>query len=175
MSKSCLQLLLALFFCATASAATQPNIVLIYVDDLGYGDLGSFGHPVLQTPNLDTQASEGLKLTNYYAPAALCSPSRAGLLTGRYPYRTGIKSLIPEDSGIYLRDKEVTLAEVLKDAGYATALMGKWHLNSDLGNEKEPQPTNQGFDIFYGHNTTNRSDKRLVPSPVLHSNDDNAP
>ena len=139
-------------FCVNASAETQPNILLIYVDDLGYGDLGSYGHPVLQTPNIDALASDGLKFTNYHAPSALCSPSRAGLLTGRYPYRTGIKSWIPEDSGVYLRDAEITLAEVLRAAGYSTAIMGKWHLNSDLGSDQEPQPTDQGFDVFYGHN-----------------------
>ena len=133
-------------------ATAQPNIVLIYVDDLGFGDLGSYGHPVLQTPNIDALADQGLRLTSAYAPSALCSPSRAGLLTGRNPYRTGIKSWIPNDSGIYLRDAEITLAEVLKDAGYATAHIGKWHLNSDLGSESEPQPTDQGFDYYYGHN-----------------------
>ena len=88
----------ALLTSAASLAATQPNILLIYVDDLGYGDLGSYGHPVLQTPNLDALAADGLKLTSYYAPSALCSPSRAGLLTGRHPYRTGIRSWIPEDS-----------------------------------------------------------------------------
>jgi len=143
----CLQLL-----GSAVQAATQPNILLIYVDDLGYGDLGSYGHPVLQTPNIDALAANGLRLTSYYAPSAICSPSRAALLTGRLPYRTGIKSWIPEDSGIYLRDAEVTLAEVLKDAGYGTAHIGKWHLNSDLGSTREPQPTDQGFDYFYGHN-----------------------
>ena len=143
---------LTLLMLSATSSAAQPNILLIYVDDLGYGDLASFGHPVLKTPNLDALANDGLRLTNYYAPSALCSPSRAGLLTGRYPYRTGIKSWIPEDSGIYLRDEEITLAEILKAAGYATALIGKWHLNSDLGTDKEPQPTDQGFDYFYGHN-----------------------
>lgn len=136
----------------TANAADKPNILLIYVDDLGYGDLGSYGHPVLQTPNIDSLAAEGLKFTSNYSPSGLCSPSRAGLLTGRTPYRTGIKSWIPEDSGVYLRDHEVTLAEVLKDAGYATAHIGKWHLNSDLGSDTEPQPTDQGFDYYYGHN-----------------------
>ena len=137
---------------ATVSAATQPNILLIYVDDLGYGDLGSYGHPVLQTPHIDALAREGMRLTNYYAPSALCSPSRAGLLTGRHPYRTGIESWIPEDSGVYLRDEEITLAEVLRTAGYTTAHIGKWHLNSDLGSNTEPQPTDQGFDYYYGHN-----------------------
>jgi len=150
-SVSAVLLILALAVCP-ASAAEQPNILLIYVDDLGLGDLGSYGHPVLQTPNIDALAADGLKLTNYYAPSALCSPSRAGLLTGRHPYRTGIKSWIPEDSGVYLRDVEVTLAEVLKDAGYDTAHIGKWHLNSDLASNTEPQPTDQGFDYYYGHN-----------------------
>lgn len=146
-------------FCGTAVA--QPNILLIYVDDLGYGDLGSYGHAVIETPALDALAAEGLRLTSYYAPSALCSPSRAGLLTGRYPYRTGIRSWIPDDSGVYLRDQEITLAETLKAAGYQTAHIGKWHLNSDLGSVTEPQPTDQGFDYFYGHNAfqipTNRN------------------
>ncbi len=144
-----------LFFCcpgATAETQSRPNIVLIYVDDLGYGDLGSYGHPILQTPHIDALAEEGLKYTRNYSPSALCSPSRAGLLTGRTPYRTGIKSWIPEDSGVYLRDQEITIAEVLRDAGYATAHIGKWHLNSDLASTTEPQPTDQGFDYYYGHN-----------------------
>ena len=145
-------LLLCLFICCDLQAQARPNILLIYVDDLGYGDLGSFGHPVIQTPNIDRLANEGMTLTNYYAPSALCSPSRAGLLTGRIPYRSGIKSWIPEGTEIYLHDEEITLAEVLKGAGYATAIVGKWHLNSDLGSTDEPQPTDQGFDYFYGHN-----------------------
>lgn len=141
-----------LLFGAPPQAATQPNILLIYVDDLGLGDLGIYGHPVLQTPHIDALAHDGLRLSNYYAPSALCSPSRAGLLTGRHPYRTGIESWIPENSGVYLRDAEITLAEVLRAAGYATAHIGKWHLNSDLGSDSEPQPTDQGFDYYYGHN-----------------------
>ncbi len=144
---------LMMTFCFSISShAGQPNILLIYVDDLGYGDLGSFGHPVIQSPNVDALAQEGMTLTNYYAPSGLCSPSRAALLTGRYPYRTGIKSWIPEGTDIYLKTEEITLAETLKAVGYQTALIGKWHLNSDLGSDKEPQPTDQGFDYFYGHN-----------------------
>ena len=150
--------------------AAQPNILLIYVDDLGYGDLGSYGHPVLKTPNIDALANDGLRLTNYYAPSALCSPSRAGLLTGRYPYRTGIKSWIPEGSDIYLHAGEITLAEILKSVGYATAHIGKWHLNSDLGSKTEPQPTDQGFDYFYGHNAfqipTNRNPTNVFRNGV---------
>ena len=139
-------------FLSASCLAEQPNVLFIYVDDLGYGDLGGYGHPVIQTPNIDALAQEGMTFTNYYAPSALCSPSRAGVLTGRTPYRTGIKSWIPENSGVFLRDEEITLAEVLKAEGYATALVGKWHLNSDLGSKDEPQPTDQGFDYFYGHN-----------------------
>ena len=106
----------------------EPNILLITADDLGYGDLGGFGHPVIQTPNLDELAEDGLKFTNYYAPSALCSPSRAGLITGRHPYRTGIRSWIPHGSGVFLSRDEITLAETLRDAGYATSHIGKWHL-----------------------------------------------
>lgn len=164
-------LLLCLLTCGQSRAQSQPNILLVYVDDLGYGDLGSFGHPVIQTPNIDRLAADGLVLTNYYAPSALCSPSRAGLLTGRIPYRTGIKSWIPEGTDIYLREEEVTLAEVVKSAGYATALIGKWHLNSDLGSGKEPQPTDQGFDYFYGHNAfqipTNRNPTNIYRNGEL--------
>ena len=147
----CFIVLLTLVLSSFA-VATRPNILLITADDLGYGDLGSFGHPVIKTPNLDKLAEEGLRLTNYYAPSALCSPSRAGLMTGRHPYRTGIRSWIPRGSGVYLIEDEITLAETLKGAGYATSHIGKWHLNSDLASEVEPQPLDQGFDYFYGHN-----------------------
>ena len=152
-------------------AQTRPNILLIYVDDLGYGDLGSFGHPVIQTPNIDRLTRNGMTLTNYYAPSALCSPSRAGLLTGGIPYRTGIRSWIPAGTDIYLHDDEVTLAEVLKAVGYNTAIIGKWHLNSDLGSQSEPQPTDQGFDYFYGHNAfqipTNRNPTNIYRNGQL--------
>lgn len=141
--------------------AAPPNILLINVDDLGYGDLGCYGHPVVRTPHLDQLAREGLRFTHFYAASALCSPSRAALLTGREPYRTGIKSWIPADSGIFLHRSERTLATVLRDAGYATALVGKWHLNSDLGDPGQPQPRDHGFDSAYGHNAfqvpTNRN------------------
>ena len=152
-------------FSFTALADDRPNIIIIYTDDLGYGDLGCYGHPIIQTPNIDQLASEGLRLTQHYAPSALCSPSRAALLTGRTPYRTGVESWIPEDTGIYLHKQETTIAELLKEKGYATAIIGKWHLNSDLGNPKEPQPSDHGFDYFYGNNAfqtpTNRNPNNL--------------
>ena len=143
------------FLCLPAGLiadSLRSNLLLIIVDDLGYGDLASYGHPVIQSPHLDQLAAEGIRFTQYYAASALCSPSRAAILTGRHPYRTGIQSWIPANTGIYLRDEEITLAELLKAKGYATALIGKWHLNSELDSPKEPQPNDQGFDYFYGHN-----------------------
>ena len=109
---------------AFAMAGSPANLLLIMVDDLGYGDLASYGHPIIESPNLDRLAATGIRFTEYYASSALCSPSRAALLTGRHPYRSGIRSWIPENSGIYLRDDEVTLAELLQDNGYQTALIG---------------------------------------------------
>ena len=132
-----------------ARGAERPNVVLLLADDISAEDLGCYGHPIIQTPNIDQLASEGFRLTQHYAPSALCSPSRAALLTGRTPYRTGVESWIPEDTGIYLHKQETTIAELLKEKGYATAIIGKWHLNSDLGNPKEPQPSDHGFDYSY--------------------------
>jgi arylsulfatase A-like enzyme len=147
-----LRVLLLLLACVATLQAARPNVVLINADDLGFGDLGCYGHRIIRTPNLDKLASQGLRFTQFYAASALCSPSRAGLLTGRTPYRTGVKSWIPDNSGITLHKSEVTLAALLKGAGYATALIGKWHLNSDLGDPAQPQPGDLGFDYAYGHN-----------------------
>jgi len=158
--------------CVTAVLSAAPlNVVLINADDLGYGDLGCYGHPIIKTPHIDGLAAEGLRFTQYYAPSALCSPSRAALLTGRTPYRTGIKSWIPEGSGIYLHKEEVTIATLLKRAGYATAIIGKWHLNSDLGDPAQPQPADHGFDYAYGHNAfqipTNRNPTNVYRNGTL--------
>lgn len=128
------------------SAASPPNVVVIYVDDLGYGDLGSYGHHTIQTPHLDQLAREGMRLTNYYAPSPLCSPSRAALLTGRTPFRTGIRSWIPENTEVQLGQREITLATLLKGRGYETFLGGKWHLNGGLGVTAQTQPEDHGFD-----------------------------
>lgn len=174
--------LLLLLSCETAPPELAPsnaragqsmglNVVLIYVDDLGYGDLASYGHPVIQTPALDRLAQQGISFSQYYAPSALCSPSRAGLLTGRHPYRSGIKSWIPGNSGIFLPAAEETLAEILRAKGYQTALIGKWHLNSNLGDPMEPQPLDQGFDYALGHNAfqipTNRNPTNVYRNGVL--------
>jgi arylsulfatase A len=141
----------ALAACATPpqlSASTRkPNIVLILADDLGYGDLGAFGNGVIRTPNIDRMAAEGAKLTTFYASANVCTPSRAGLLTGRYPIRTGLaRDVIRQTDTHGLPLSEITIAEALKP-DYATALVGKWHLG-----HVSPYwpPTKQGFDIFHG-------------------------
>src|SRR5262245_12594611 len=110
------------------TAAAKPNMVVLLTDDLGYGDLGCFGHPRLKTPHLDQLARDGLKLTCCYAGAPVCSPSRAALFTGRNPNRLGIRDWIPQGSSIFLPRTEVTIAQRLKAAGYTTCLSGKWHL-----------------------------------------------
>ena len=122
----------------------QPNIVMIYADDLGYGDLSCYGSPIA-TPNLDRMAEEGARFTNFYSASPVCSPSRAALLTGRYPTRVEVPVVLsPGEAG--LPDSETTLAQVLKTAGYRTACIGKWH----LGSPARFLPTNRGFDEFFG-------------------------
>lgn len=135
-------------FSQTGSSA-NPNIILILTDDLGYGDLGCYGNNVIKTPTLDKFAKEGLKFTHNYSASPLCSPSRASILTGRTPYRTGIKSWIPEDSGIQMGVREITIARLLKENGYKTFLGGKWHVNSSLNNPSELQPGDHGFDYWF--------------------------
>ena len=138
--------------CALSEAQTadQPNIVIIFADDLGYGDLGTYGHPTIQTPHLDRMAAEGMKFTQFYSAASVCTPSRAALLTGRLPVRSGMASderrvLFP-DSKYGIPAEEITTAEALKEVGYATAAIGKWH----LGHHDQYLPTNNGFDSYYG-------------------------
>lgn len=127
----------------------RPNIVLVLADDLGYGDLGCMGHPEIRTPHLDRFAAEGLRLTNCYSAGANCSPSRAGLLTGRTPYRLGIHDWIPFLSPMHLKAEERTIAAELRDAGYATAHAGKWHLNGMFNLPGQPQPRDHGFDHWF--------------------------
>jgi arylsulfatase A len=126
-------------------SAERPNVVIFLCDELGYGDMKCIGHPDVQSPNLDRLASEGLRLTSCYSASPVCSPSRAGLMTGRTPNRLGIRDWIPAQSGVFLRPDEVTIAHLLKKAGYQTCHVGKWHLNSRI-NGSEPTPGDAGFD-----------------------------
>nr|BAG62697.1 unnamed protein product [Homo sapiens] len=140
-------LLLAL--AAGLAVARPPNIVLIFADDLGYGDLGCYGHPSSTTPNLDQLAAGGLRFTDFYVPVSLCTPSRAALLTGRLPVRMGMYPgvLVPSSRG-GLPLEEVTVAEVLAARGYLTGMAGKWHLG--VGPEGAFLPPHQGFHRFLG-------------------------
>jgi len=132
---------------STSMAQDKPiNVIFILADDLGYGDLSSYGHPFVETPHIDQLAEQGIKFTDFYSPSPLCSPARAGFLTGRTPFRTGIQSWIPENEEIYLHKEEVTIASILKQNGYQTFLGGKWHLNGGLGNTQHAQPEDHGFD-----------------------------
>ena len=131
---------------AHAADINHPNLVIILADDLGYGDLATYGHQIVKTPNIDKLAEEGVKFTDYYAPAPLCSPSRAGLLTGRMPFRTGVRSWIPEGKDVALGRNELTIANLLKQQGYDTAMMGKLHLNAGGDRTDQPQAKDMGFD-----------------------------
>lgn len=124
----------------------SPNVILIYLDDMGYGDLSITGAAGYQTPNLDKMAGNGMFFTHFYSPQAVSSASRAGLLTGCYPNRIGITGALNHTSQIGISDKEETIAEVLKKKGYATAIFGKWH----LGFQQQFLPVHHGFDEFYG-------------------------
>ncbi len=131
---------------AAEAGTAPPNIVLIFTDDQGYGDVGVFGASDITTPNLDRLAGEGLTLTNFYAAQPVCSASRAGLLTGCYPNRIGIHNALMPDSPVGLNPEEETLAELLRARGYATGIFGKWH----LGDQPEFLPLNHGFDEYFG-------------------------
>ncbi len=115
-----------------AAQAGRPNIVIIYIDDMGYADIGPFGAKGYTTPNLDRMAKEGTKFTSFYSAAAVCSASRAALLTGCYPPRVGFAGALGPHSRIGISSNEMTIAQVCKQQGYATAIFGKWHLGDAL-------------------------------------------
>lgn len=134
-----------------AQAEKLPNLVIILADDLGYGDLGCYGHPSIRTPNLDRMAAEGMRFTDFYVAACVCTPSRAALLTGRLPIRSGMSGdmehrVQTKNSPGGLPPEEVTIARALKRKGYATQAIGKWH----LGHHPQNMPTSHGFHAFYG-------------------------
>jgi arylsulfatase A-like enzyme len=148
-----------------AEETRLPSIVVMLADDLGYGDLGCFGHPTIRTPNLDRMASEGMRFTQYYA-WCYCTPSRAAVLLGRLPVRSGLNRVLGPQSKGGIPAGEITLAEALKARGYATSCIGKWH----LGHLPEFLPTHHGFDHYFGipySNDMDRADHSEPPIPLL--------
>src|SRR5687767_2179058 len=130
----------------TLSESRPPNVVIVFADDLGWFDVGFNGNKEASTPNLDRMAREGMRLTDFYIGQPVCSASRAALLTGCYPNRVGILGALNPNAAIGIHSNEVTMAELLKPRGYATAIFGKWH----LGHHPEFLPTRHGFDEYYG-------------------------
>lgn len=138
--------------CATSHSpsGSKPNIIVFLADDLGYGDLGCYGNPIIKTPNLDKLAEEGVRMTDCHSGGTVCSPSRSALLTGRNPYRSGFFYIASRRA--HLRNEEITIAELLRDRGYETSFWGKWHLSrlEKSRNRDEPDPGDQGFDYWMG-------------------------
>lgn len=160
----CALILLAFLSFSATAAEKKPNFVVIFCDDLGYGDLGCYGNPTIATPHLDKMAAEGMKFTQFYSAASVCTPSRAALLTGRLPVRSGMASdqrrvLFPDSPG-GLPASEVTLPEALKTQGYKTSAVGKWH----LGHLPKYLPTRNGFDEYFGIPYSNDMD-RVASAP----------
>ena len=134
-----------------------PNIIMIYADDLGYGDLSCYGSTI-STPNLDQMAQDGIRFTQFYSASPVCSPSRAALLTGRYPTRVGVPRVLDSTAQGGLSESETTMAQMLKGVGYATMCIGKWH----LGTQPKYLPTNRGFDEYYGIPYSNDMGPRIL-------------
>lgn len=161
---------------SSEKATSNPNVILVFIDDFGYGDLGCYGNKVHRTPNIDRMAEEGIRLTSFYVASSVSTPSRAALMTGCYPRRismhvnanpsplmsTGRQVLFPV-SHKGLNPSEITIAELLKDEGYATACIGKWH----LGDQLPFLPTRQGFDYYYGIPYSNDMDRSYCPLPLM--------
>jgi arylsulfatase A len=124
----------------------KPNLIVIYADDLGYGDLGCFGATDIKTPNIDRMAEEGMRFTSFYSASSVCSPSRAALLTGRYPNRMGINGVFFPESHTGMPEEEITIPNILQPAGYTSGMIGKWH----LGHMHQYLPLQRGFDEYFG-------------------------
>lgn len=137
---------LTVFLSSGLPAERPPNFIVIYCDDLGYGDIGPFGAQGYATPNLDRMAAEGMKFTDFHSAAAVCSASRVALMTGCYPQRVGILGALGPNAKVGINENEVLIPEVLKQRGYATAIFGKWH----LGDNPRFLPTRHGFDTYFG-------------------------
>lgn len=142
-------------------AAEQPNFVFIMTDDQGYGDLGCYGHPTIKTPHIDALADQGVRFTDFYARHK-CSPARASLMSGAFNFRVGVGSIVYPNSSTGMCKETVTIPEMLKEKGYASALIGKWHLGHALGY----LPTDQGFDTYFGVPGTNHGDAKTHKLPV---------
>ncbi len=163
---------------AEAKKQKKPNVIIIFADDLGYGDLSCYGNPTIKTPNLDNMASNGVKLTQFYVASPVCSPSRAALLTGLYPKKTDLhKGVLFPNSKTGLSSKYPTIATILKTQNYKTACIGKWH----LGHLEEFLPTSNGFDYFWGtpfSNDMSRKEQQILGRknykyqlPLMHNSD----
>jgi len=153
---------------------TQPNFIIIYCDDLGYGDIGPYGNTIHRTPNLDQMAEEGVVFTDFYVTSGVCSPSRSSLMTGSYAQRVGMhvnarpwgsvgRQVLFPKAKKGLNPKEITIAEMLKGKGYASACIGKWH----LGDQPDFLPTRQGFDYYYGIPYSNDMNRDFCPLPLM--------
>ena len=155
-------------FCVSVYGSDRPNIVFLLADDMGYGDLACYGHPVIQSPNLDRLASEGVRLTDCYSASPNCSPARTAILTGRSPYRVGMYDFA-RFKALHIPTNELTVAEVVRSAGYQTMFGGKWHCSGDF--DHQPGPGDHGFDHWlahpknFGHNPSGfyRNGNRLGP------------